>query len=70
MRLELHRVLVCQGIPTLPQALWQRVFLAAWLFFCLVVTAAYTCNLVGIFTSPAYPRRLESLQQLADSHFR
>ncbi|XP_050734072.1 glutamate receptor ionotropic, kainate 4-like isoform X2 [Eriocheir sinensis] len=68
--LELYGAMVCQSAPVLPRALWQRVFLAVWLPCCLVVAAAYTCNLVGIFTTPAYPQRLASLQQLADSRIR
>lgn len=68
--LELHRVLVSQSAPDLPRALWQRVLLAVWLLCCMVIAAAYTCNLVGIFTHPSYPQRLASLQQLADSRFR
>lgn len=68
--LELQRALVCQSAPTLPRALWQRVFWAVWLCCCLVLTAAYTGNLVATFTNPAFHRRLDSLEQLVDSRFR
>ncbi|XP_063866917.1 uncharacterized protein LOC135103981 [Scylla paramamosain] len=68
--IELHCGLVNQSAPALLLPLWKRVFLAVWLLCCLVVTAAYTCNLVGIFTRPAYPRRLYTLQELTDSTFR
>ncbi|KAG0710439.1 Glutamate receptor ionotropic, delta-1 [Chionoecetes opilio] len=68
--LQLHRGLVGQSVPALPRAPWQRVFLAVWLPCCLVITTAYTGNLVGILSSPAYPRRLHTLRDLADSDFR
>ncbi|MPC59630.1 Glutamate receptor [Portunus trituberculatus] len=68
--LELYRGLANQSAPTLPRTPWQRMFVAVWLFCCLVITGAYTCNLVGIFTRPAYPSRLRSLQNLIDSDFR
>ena len=68
--LQLHGCLVNHSVPTLPRAQWQRLFLAVWLFCCLVITAAYTCNLVSIITSPAYPRRINTLEELEDSSFR
>ncbi|KAG0722386.1 hypothetical protein GWK47_006067 [Chionoecetes opilio] len=68
--LKLHHGLVGQSVPALPRAQWQHVFLAAWLPCCLVITTAYTGNLVGILSSPAYPRRLHTLRDLADSDLR
>ncbi|KAK8391236.1 hypothetical protein O3P69_017124 [Scylla paramamosain] len=67
---DLPRALVAQSIPNLPAVLWQRVFVAIWFLGCLVATAAYTCNLVSIFTSITYPGRLRTLQDLADSNYR
>ena len=67
---NLPRALVAQSSPTLPEVQWQRVFVAVWLLGCLVATAAYTCNLVSIFTSITYPSRLRTLQKLADSDYR
>ncbi|MPD06950.1 hypothetical protein E2C01_102788 [Portunus trituberculatus] len=64
------RALVAQSIPILPEWMWQRVFMAIWLLACFVATAAYTCNLVSIFTSITYPSRLRTLQDLADSDYR
>ncbi|KAG7174267.1 Glutamate receptor-like 9 [Homarus americanus] len=68
--LYLQRGMFSQSVPALPRALWQRIFLAIWYLYCLVVSAAYTCNLIAIFTSPAYPQRITTLQQLADSEYR
>ncbi|KAG7174254.1 Ionotropic receptor 21a-like 7 [Homarus americanus] len=68
--LYLQRGMFSQGVSALPRALWQRMFLAAWYLYCLVVSAAYTCNFIAIFTSPAYPQRITTLQQLADSDYR
>ncbi|KAG7174271.1 putative variant ionotropic glutamate receptor-like 2 [Homarus americanus] len=46
------------------------MFLAVWYLYCLVVSAAYTCNFIAIFTSPAYSQHITTLQQLADSDYR
>lgn len=48
----------------------QRVFLALWLPCCLVLTSAYTSNLIAILTSPTFPQRLQTLNQFAHSGFR
>ncbi|XP_063872982.1 glutamate receptor ionotropic, NMDA 3A-like [Scylla paramamosain] len=68
--LVLQGSLVGQSVPGLPKALWQRTFVAVWLISCLVVTAAYSSNLVGILTSPAYYRHLHTLQELVESDYR
>ena len=68
--MELQRSLVNQSAPALLLPPWKRLFVTVWLLCCLVITAAYTCNLVGIFTRPAYPRRLRTLQELTGSSFR
>lgn len=68
--LELHRTLVCQSGSVFPRKLWNRVLLAVWLSYCLVISAAYTGNLVAIFTHPAFYRRIDSLDQFVDSSFR
>lgn len=67
---SLPRGMVTQSISIVPEALWQRAFLAMWFLGCLVVTAAYTCDLVRIFTRITYANRLHTLQDLADSHYR
>ncbi|XP_071517380.1 ionotropic receptor 21a-like [Panulirus ornatus] len=68
--LYLQRGMFGQGVPALPRALWQRMFLAVWYLYCLLVSIYYTSNLVAIFTSPANPQRIHTLQQLADSGYR
>ena len=62
--------LVGQSVTSLPKRLWQRTFVVAWLISCLVVNAAYTSNLVGILTRPAYYRRLHTLQEVTESNYR
>ncbi|KAG0729820.1 Glutamate receptor ionotropic, delta-1 [Chionoecetes opilio] len=66
----LKGALVGQSMPSLPRAPMERVLLAVWLLCCLVFSAAYTSNLVGILTRPGYSRRLYTLQELVDSHHR
>ncbi|XP_071516607.1 ionotropic receptor 21a-like isoform X2 [Panulirus ornatus] len=68
--LYLQRGMFGQSVPALPRALWQRMFLAVWYLYCLLVSVYYTSNLIAIFTSPANPQRIHTLQQLADSGYR
>ncbi|KAG0720350.1 Kinase-interacting protein 1 [Chionoecetes opilio] len=67
--LQLHRGLVGQSVPARAASPVQRVFPGRGPPCCLVITTAYTGNLVGILSSPAYPRRLHTLRDLADSDF-
>ena len=57
--------MVAQTMPAVPGALWQRLFLAIWLLGCLVVTTAYTCDLVRVFTRVAYDSRLVGIGAFA-----
>uniref|UniRef100_A0A0P4VUC2 Ionotropic glutamate receptor L-glutamate and glycine-binding domain-containing protein n=1 Tax=Scylla olivacea TaxID=85551 RepID=A0A0P4VUC2_SCYOL len=68
--LDIQRPLVAQSVPLLPAAVPLRILMALWFVHGLVITVAYTSNLVGIFTSPVYPRRLQDLQEIADSEYR
>ena len=64
------RTLLGQGAHRYPRSARLRIFLATWFICCLVLTTAYTSNLVALLTSPAYPRRVHTLRQLAHSDFR
>ncbi|XP_071552924.1 glutamate receptor ionotropic, delta-2-like [Panulirus ornatus] len=68
--LYLQRGMFGQGVPTIPQAMWQRMFIGVWYLYCLLVSIYYTSNLIAIFTNPAYPQHIHTLQQLADSDYR
>lgn len=68
--LDTQRPLVGQNVPRLPLNLTARTLVALWLFQCFIITVAYTSNLVGIFTRPAYPHRLHDLLDLLDSGYR
>ncbi|KAK8383856.1 hypothetical protein O3P69_015950 [Scylla paramamosain] len=64
------RTMLNQGAQGVPRSSGVRIFLAAWFIGCLVLTTAYTSNLVALLTSPAYPKRVHSLRQLARSNYR
>ncbi|XP_050706165.1 uncharacterized protein LOC126991447 [Eriocheir sinensis] len=68
--LDTQRPLVGQSVPRLPRALPARTLVVLWFFQCFIITVAYTSNLVGIFTRPAYPRRLHDLLDLVNSGYR
>lgn len=70
MCFDIQRPLVEQSVPIVPPSVPLRVLMALWFVHCLVIAVAFTSNLVGIFTSPVYPRRLQHLQEIADSKYR
>ncbi|KAK3879797.1 hypothetical protein Pcinc_015670 [Petrolisthes cinctipes] len=61
------RAILGQSSPYLTE---PRLFAGLWLLICFVLTAAYTSNLVGVFTKPAFPPRLTTLSQLLSSEKR
>ncbi|XP_069168029.1 glutamate receptor ionotropic, delta-2-like [Procambarus clarkii] len=67
--LYLQRGPLNQSLPALPRTVWRRMFVGVWYLYCLIISGAYTCNLIAIFTRPTYPQHLHTLQQLVDSHY-
>ncbi|KAK8382277.1 hypothetical protein O3P69_015305 [Scylla paramamosain] len=65
-----HILMVYGGI--LRQAVQLRgvEWLAAWWLSCIIITTAYTTNLVAFLTVPVYPTRMETVAELAQSHLR
>ncbi|XP_069172950.1 glutamate receptor ionotropic, delta-2-like [Procambarus clarkii] len=59
-----------QSLPALPRTVWRQMFVGVWYLYCLIISGAYTCNLIAIFTRPTYPQHLHTLQHLVDSHYR
>lgn len=47
-----------------------RGWLAAWWLSCIIITTAYTTNLIAFLTVPVYPSRLETVAELALSPYR
>ncbi|KAK3889095.1 hypothetical protein Pcinc_006890 [Petrolisthes cinctipes] len=62
--LYLVRVLLSQSTPPSGQPR-SRLLVSVWLLVCLIITSAFTSNLVGIFTTITFPALITSLSQLA-----
>ncbi|KAK4294240.1 hypothetical protein Pmani_017615 [Petrolisthes manimaculis] len=58
------RVLLSQSTPPSDQPR-SRLLVSVWLLVCLILTSAFTSNLVGIFTTNTFPAPITSLSQLA-----
>ncbi|XP_066964504.1 ionotropic receptor 21a-like [Macrobrachium rosenbergii] len=58
-----------QGLPTLPESQWQRVFIGFWVIYCFIITISYTANLIAFLTIPVFPKRIQTVQQLAESQY-
>ncbi|XP_071521428.1 glutamate receptor ionotropic, NMDA 3B-like [Panulirus ornatus] len=71
-----HITVVCAGVVRQPVSVdglarvWQRVWLGLWWLACLILTAAYTCNLIAFLTVPVYTARPETVSQIATSDLR
>ncbi|XP_045614583.2 probable glutamate receptor [Procambarus clarkii] len=61
---------VCQGVKQRLEATWTRLWLGCWLLACVILTTAYTGNLVAFLSVPVYPTRIETVEQLAASGLR
>lgn len=62
--------MVMQSMERLPASWVSKSFLGLWWFVMLVLDISYTCNLIAVLTVPAYPARIHTFQQLADSKLR
>ncbi|KAK4289270.1 hypothetical protein Pmani_037749 [Petrolisthes manimaculis] len=49
---------------------WGRVWVGCWWLGCVIITTGYTCNLVAFLTVPVFPRRIETVKELAASGLR
>ncbi|KAK8395435.1 hypothetical protein O3P69_006231 [Scylla paramamosain] len=63
------RPLVNHALPHLPKAQGKRIFVVSWWLGCFILTTAYTANLIAFITIPAYPERLQTVEQLAQSPY-
>ncbi|XP_042224677.1 glutamate receptor ionotropic, delta-1-like isoform X2 [Homarus americanus] len=70
-------ILVCAGVVRQVVDLggdgrwaWQRVWLGWWWLGCIILTTAYTCNLIAFLTVPVYTTRIETVAHLAASDLR
>ncbi|KAK3865232.1 hypothetical protein Pcinc_029149 [Petrolisthes cinctipes] len=61
---------VRQSVPERLGRWWGRVWVGWWWLGCVIITTAYTCNLVAFLTVPVFPRRIETVQELAASGLR
>ncbi|KAA0195335.1 Ionotropic receptor 119, partial [Hyalella azteca] len=48
---------------------FYQIFIGFWFLFCMVVALAYTANLIAFLTVPLYPKRIQTVEQLALSHY-
>lgn len=49
---------------------WTRLWAGFWWLATLIITTGYTSNLVAFLTVPVYPKRIETVDQLAASKLR
>lgn len=62
--------MVMQSVDRVPASWVSRSFLGLWWFSMLVLDISYTCNLIAVLTVPAYPARIHTVEQLADSDYK
>ncbi|XP_042868827.1 uncharacterized protein LOC122251183 [Penaeus japonicus] len=70
-----YSVLVCAGmmrqsVSLVPTRAWERLGLAWWWLGCIIISTAFTGNLIAFLSVPVYPVRVETVAQLASSDLR
>lgn len=54
---------------TLRFMLLFRVLLAAWLFYCLVISESYRGNLKAVLTRPDFTKSAETIEEVVSGNF-
>ncbi|XP_069953088.1 uncharacterized protein [Cherax quadricarinatus] len=62
--------LVYQGVKGKFENTWTRLWIGCWWLACVIIATAYNSNLVAFLTVPVYPKRIETLEELAASNLR
>ncbi|XP_076031104.1 ionotropic receptor 21a-like [Oratosquilla oratoria] len=63
--------MVRQSVSNAPTSwAWMRVWLGPWWLASIIVSLAYTCNLIAFLTIPVYPERIETVSDLAKADVR
>ncbi|XP_063588933.1 glutamate receptor ionotropic, kainate glr-3-like [Penaeus indicus] len=70
-----YAVLVCAGmtrqsVSLVPTRAWERLGLGWWWLGCIIISTAFTGNLIAFLSVPVYPVRVETVAQLAISDLR
>ncbi|XP_063844821.1 uncharacterized protein LOC135091270 isoform X2 [Scylla paramamosain] len=68
--LYLLRPLLNQSLPTLPSSQGLRISIATWCLAAFILTTAYTANLFAFLSVPAFPPRIRTVEELAESSLR
>ena len=53
----------------LPQFVSSQLFLVSWLVFCIIISAAYTGNLISFMTYPGMENPINTAQDILDSGY-
>ncbi|XP_076029796.1 ionotropic receptor 93a-like [Oratosquilla oratoria] len=61
------RAILRQSVPAEPSFRGSRLFLVCWWLAAFIVATSYTGNLVAFITVPAKARKIQTLDELADS---
>ncbi|XP_068248214.1 glutamate receptor 1-like [Palaemon carinicauda] len=68
--ISVFQCLLLNSMSTIPK-LWRiRLFLFLWCVVSWILHICYTSNLIAVLTVPAFPKKIETMQELADSDYR
>ncbi|KAK7079410.1 hypothetical protein SK128_014474 [Halocaridina rubra] len=62
--------LLAKSMEAVPKEWHFRIFLLVWWICSWLVTSFYTSNLIAVLTVPVFPRKIQTLGELADSKYR
>ncbi|KAL7642107.1 UNVERIFIED_CONTAM: hypothetical protein RMT77_007981 [Armadillidium vulgare] len=68
--LMILKISLRQNLEKIIGGIWEYIWICVWMLTMFLLTSAYTGILISFLTVPRYPKRIDTLQELADSNLR
>ncbi|XP_066963794.1 glutamate receptor ionotropic, kainate glr-3-like [Macrobrachium rosenbergii] len=68
--ISIFQGLLSHSPEVIPEQWRTRLFLLLWSVSSWILNISYTSNLIAVLTIPVFPKKIETMQELADSHYR
>ncbi|XP_064078551.1 ionotropic receptor 21a-like [Macrobrachium nipponense] len=68
--ISIFQGLLSHSPEVVPEQWRTRLFLLLWSVSSWILNISYTSNLIAVLTIPVFPKRIETMQELADSDYR
>ncbi|XP_066964279.1 glutamate receptor 1-like [Macrobrachium rosenbergii] len=68
--ITIFQCLLSRSTDVIPEPWRIRLFLLIWSVASWILNICYTSNLIAVLSIPVFPKKIETLQELADSDYR